>query len=367
MTLVRRSLKKLKPYEPGKPIEELQREFKLSKVYKLASNEVPFSPDYIRKSVMAEIANLHRYPEAGSFYLRHELAKKLKINGEQLVFGNGSDELIVMTLRAFVTPGDEVIIASPTFLIYEVQSNVAGARIKKIPMRNRRYDLDRFARAITGKTRVIFIANPDNPHGTYVTHAEVVKFLKKVPERVIVFFDEAYFEFVDKKDYPRTMSLLKKRKNIILSRTFSKAYGLAGVRIGYAVSSREIAGCLNSIREPFNIDRLAQVCALAALKNQQFVKKVKTHTTREKKYLYREFEKLDLEYIPSVTNFVLIDFKKDVTRLNEYLLRRGVIIRPLAGWGLPKFFRVTVGLHKENEMFIRHLKGFLSKKGKKSP
>ncbi len=367
MALVKQSLKKLKVYKPGKPIEELRREFKLSKVYKLASNEVPFVPEYIRASVLKEISEIHRYPEASSFYLRRELAKKLNVKPQQLVFGNGSDELIVMALRAFVSPGDEVVIASPTFLIYEIQSAVAGARIRKIPLRGYRYDLAGLAKAITKKTRIIFIANPDNPHGTYVTQREVERFLKKVPRDVLVFFDEAYFEFVDKKDYPRTLSLLKTKKNLIVTRTFSKAYGLAGMRIGYAIASTDIAQCLNAVREPFNIDRMAQVCARAALKNHRFVKKVKAHTAREKKYLYAEFDKIGLDYIPSVTNFILVNFKKDVTRLNEYLLRRGVIVRPLSGWGLPSFFRVTIGLHKENEVFIRHLKSFLRKKGKKSP
>ncbi|MBN2483779.1 MAG: histidinol-phosphate transaminase [Candidatus Omnitrophica bacterium] len=362
MVSARRSLKNLKAYKPGKPVEELKRELDLKEVYKLASNEIPFVPAYIFKAVLSQIPQINRYPEASSHYVRQKLARTLKVKPDRLVFGNGSDELIVMTLRAFVEERDEVIIGTPTFLIYEIQSQVAGARIKKVPLRDYRYDLETIARAITKKTKMIFIANPDNPHGTYVTHEEVVKFLNKVPKNVLVFFDEAYFEFVMNKDYPRTLALLKTRKNIIMSRTFSKAYGLAGVRIGYAVCDPEVAQCLNNVREPFNIDRFAQACASAALDNYRFVEKVKNHIVKEKRYLYRELAKLNLEYIESVTNFILINFKKDTARLNEYLLRKGIIVRPLAEWGLPEFFRVTVGLHKENEAFIRHLKGFLKNK-----
>jgi histidinol-phosphate aminotransferase len=362
MVLARRSLKNLKAYKPGKPVEELKRELNLKTIYKLASNEIPFVPTYIFKAVLSQIHQANRYPEASSHYLRQKLARALKVSPDRLVFGNGSDELIVMTLRAFVEERDEVIIGTPTFLIYEIQSQVAGARIKKVRLHDYRYDLEKIAQAITKKTKLIFIANPDNPHGTYVTHKEVVKFLHKVPKDVLVFFDEDYFEFVMNKDYPRTLSLLKTRKNIVVSRTFSKAYGLAGVRIGYAICDTAVARCLNSVREPFNIDRFAQVCASAALDNHRFVEKAKKHVVKEKKYLCRQLNKLGLEYIESVANFILINFKKDTSRLNDHLLSKGIIIRPLTGWGLPHFFRVTIGLHKENEAFIRHLSAFLRKK-----
>ncbi|MDD4954553.1 MAG: histidinol-phosphate transaminase [Candidatus Omnitrophica bacterium] len=356
--IFKKGLDKITPYEPGKPIEEVKRALGLKEVYKLASNEIPFTPDYIRKAVSKEVKNINRYPEGSSFYLRKNLALKLKVKESQLVFGNGSDELITLILRATIEDNDEVIIGYPTFLVYEIQAAVCGAKIIKVPLYNLRYDLRSMAKRVTGKTKIIFIANPDNPTGTYVNQEEVRSFLKSIPKSVLVVFDEAYFEFAPS-DFPKTFDFLKKRGNIVITRTFSKVYGLAGLRIGYAVTTEKIAGVLNKIREPFNINRFAQVAALAAVKNDKFMKATRTYVLREKGYLYRELKRLNVTFGKSATNFVLIDFKKDTGRLNNYLLKKGIIVRPLTGWGLKNYFRVTAGFHKENVKFIKCLASYL--------
>jgi len=350
--MYKKELNKINGYKPGKPIEEVKRSLKLDQVYKLASNEIPFPPFYIRKAIDDEIKNINRYPESGSFYLRKALSKKLKVGEDQIVFGNGSDELITLSLKALISKGDEVVIAYPTFLIYEIQAKIAGAKIVKVPLNNLHYSLDEIAKKVSKKTKIVFITNPDNPTGTYLNQGEIKDFLAKIPKQVLVFFDEAYFEFAPK-DFPKTLDFLKKRGNIIVTRTFSKVYGLAGLRIGYGITTRELAGILNKIREPFNINRFAQVAALAALKNEEFLKRVTTHVKKEKEYFYQELKKCQLSFTKSATNFILVDFKSDSSDLCNYLLKQGVIVRGLKGWGLKNFFRVTIGLPGENKKFIK--------------
>tara|TARA_B100000315_G_scaffold260621_1_gene323471 strand:+ start:3049 stop:4128 length:1080 start_codon:yes stop_codon:yes gene_type:complete len=358
--IYRDDLKNIKPYQPGKPIEEVKRELRLKKVYKLASNESPFSPKYLKKALLAELENINRYPESSCFYLRKVLAKELKVKPETLVFGNGSDEIIALSLRALISEGDEVIVSYPSFLIYEIQAKIHGAKIKKVPLRNLKYSLDDIAKKINKRTKIIFIANPDNPTGSYLNSSQVRNFLKKIPKSIVVFLDEAYFEFAPK-DFPKSLKLLKERGNIIITRTFSKAYSLAGLRIGYAITTKEIATILNTIREPFNINRIAQSCALTALKNKKFMRAVVAFTNNEKNYFYNQLSGLGLSFKESATNFVLVDFKKNTANLFKFLLKKGVIIRTLAGWGLPNYFRVTVGLAKENKSFIEYLKQYLKK------
>ena len=362
MSLYRKELDKIKAYVPGKPIEEVKRSLGLSSVYKLASNEIPFEPYYIKTAVLSEIKNINRYPETGSYYLRNILAKKHKVKPDQLVFGNGSDEIITLSLRALVGRDEEVIVSFPTFLIYEIQANISGLKVKKVPLRQFRYDLNAIAKKTTNKTKIIFIANPDNPTGSYLTYKEVKDFLKKIPKSVVVFFDEAYFEFTGP-DFPKSLELLKMRGNTIVSRTFSKAYGLAGLRIGYCVTSSKIAAVLNKVREPFNINRFAQVCAVAGLKNKLFLLKVLKYIERDKEYLYSELKNHGLKYVKSSTNFILINFERKVDELCTYLLKKGVIVRNLKGWGLANCFRVTIGKTNENKRFLRCLNNYL--KGKK--
>lgn len=356
--LIRKDIKKIRVYKPGKPIEEVKRELKLKKVYKLASNEIPFAPPYIETAIKKELKNIHRYPESNSFLLRKKIASLYKVRESQIIFGNGSDELITLTLRALIEKGDEVIISYPSFLIYELQAKIERAKIVKVPLKNFRYNLDKIAEKITPKTKIIFIANPDNPTGSYLAHSEVESFVKKISKNILLFFDEAYFEFAPS-DFPQTLKFLKQRGNIIFTRTFSKAYGLAGLRIGYGITSEEIASAINRVREPFNVNRLAQVAALAALENKSFVEKVVSYINKEKEYLYKEFESLKLNYIKSATNFITVNLNKKVDGLLEYLLKKGIIIRSLSAWGLANFFRITVGKHQENVKFIKYLREYL--------
>jgi histidinol-phosphate aminotransferase len=358
----RKGLDKIIPYKPGKPIEEVKRALGLEEVYKLASNEIPFAPLYIRKAILEELKNINRYPESGCFYLRKSLAKEFKVKEEQIVFGNGSDELITLALRTFIEPQDQVLVSYPTFLIYEIQAKVEGAEVIRVPFKNFRYDLDAITKRVTRRTKVIFIGNPDNPTSTYLNHQEIKEFLEKIPRNILVYFDEAYFEFAPK-DFPNTQEFLARRGNIIFSRTFSKAFGLAGLRIGYDISSIEIANMFNKIREPFNINRFAQVAAVCALKNKGFLNKVLPYIKKEKEYLYSQFKRMNIIFVESATNFILVNFGKDTQALCNYFLKNGVIVRGLKGWGLKNFFRVTVGLHKENKKFIDCFRNYLNSKG----
>ena len=352
----RKAVLNVKPYQPGKPIEEVKREMGLQDVIKMASNENPLGPS--PKAVAAirkYLGNINRYPEGGCFYLRQAVAKKLKIKPEQLIFGNGSDELIELTLKAFVNEGDEVIVASPTFLMYEVASTAHGAKIKVVPMRYFKYDLKAIKDAITKNTKIIFIANPDNPNGTYIAKYELENFLKDLSDETIVFLDEAYFDFAEEQDYPNGLNYLEKN-NLIVTRTFSKAYGLAGLRVGYGVSSPEIIKYMEAVRDPFNVNSLAQIGAMGALKDKKFLSRSKKVVREGKKFIYAELKALGVRYVPSVTNFILIELGPKSGEVTEKLLKKGVIVRNMKAWGLENFIRVTVGKNSENKRFIKELK-----------
>jgi histidinol-phosphate aminotransferase len=359
MVKVKDELMKVEPYSPGKPIDEVKREMGLKQVVKLASNENPFGPSPLAyEALKSSIAEVNRYPDGGCYYLRKKLSSKLGVNEDELIFGNGSDELIVLSIKALTEKGDEVVIAKPTFLIYNIASTVSGLKIVTVPLKDFKYDLNQMAAKITRKTKIVFIANPDNPTGTYVDVSEVESFLETVPEDVVVFFDEAYFEYAQGGDYPDTLSY-QGRENIITSRSFSKIYGLAGLRIGYAVSSKLIIDLMNRVREPFNVNSLAQSAALAALDDNEFVKKVKERTEKGKRMLYSELEKIGIEYIPSLTNFILVKIGKKSKVIYDRLLREGVIVRQMSAWGLDDYIRVTIGKEDENLLFISALRKVL--------
>ena len=360
---VRSNILNVKNYIPGKPIEEVQREFGLKDVMKLASNENCLGPSpkaiaAIRKNLLS----VNRYPDASNFYLRKKIARFLGVSGDSLIFGNGSDEIIGMAMRTFAGEGDEVIIAKPTFIMYEIASQLANARIKFIPVRkDLKHDLVRMKEAITDRTKIIFIANPDNPTGTYVTKKELDAFFKGLPANVVVFLDEAYFEFANRAfgDYPNGMDYLD-RPGVIVSRSFSKAYGLAGLRIGYGVSSPEVISYMERTREPFNVNLLAQKAAEAAVDDVAFLKKTLALATAEKNFLYLEFKKMNLPYFDSATNFVLVDIKTDCKVAFTNLLKEGVIVRDMKAWGFDTYIRVTVGTRAENRKFIEALKRVLA-------
>ena len=346
----------VKPYTPGKPVEEVQRELGLAHAIKLASNENPLGPSRKALEAIRQAAgNLHRYPDSHCFYLVRKLASRLGVAPEQLVVGNGSDEIITLAARAFLEKGEEVVIASPTFLIYLIAAEIAQAKIRVVPLIDFRYDLAGMRRAVTRRTKLVFIANPDNPTGTYVTGPEVEAFMEGLPDQVIAFFDEAYAEMVDAPDYPDTREYLR-RHPVIITRTFSKAYGLAGIRIGYGITSSEIAQSLHKVREPFNVNSLAQAAALAALEDDEHLEATRRLLREEKPKLYQAFRDLGLEAIPSAANFILFRVGPKADSMAQRLLKRGIIVRAMQAWALPNYLRVTVGLPQENQAFIQALR-----------
>jgi len=355
--LVKKRILGIKPYKPGKPIEEVRRELGLKSIIKLASNENAYPPSKkITRAIEKNLKYLNRYPERDCFRLKKALGEKYNLKKENIIIGNGSDELIVLALRAFGCNGDEVVIAKPTFLIYEIASRVEGVKVVTVPMKDFRYDLQGMADRLTRKTKIVFIANPDNPVGTYVRTTELAAFLKKVNERTIVFIDEAYFEFACRyPEYPATLKYIK-TKNVIITRTFSKVYGLAGIRVGYGFARKELIEAMDRVREPFNVNSLAQVAAEAALKDRAFVTKCISTTEAGKKYLEKEIAQCGHSYIKSATNFILINVGKNAKVVYTKLLKRGVIVREMSAWGLNGFIRVTVGTMKENKRFIKALK-----------
>jgi histidinol-phosphate aminotransferase len=352
-------IRNLVPYVPGKPLEELERELGVKNSIKIASNENPIGPS--PKALLAikkALPNLHRYPDGNGTYLKDKLARKLGVSPDNLVLGNGSNEVLELLAATFLKPGDEAVMSAHAFVVYSLAVNSRGyKKIVAKPTAQFGHDLEQMAAAITGRTRIIFIANPNNPTGTYVHKAQLLKFLDRVPERVIVAMDEAYFEFVDKQDYPDSVELFKQgRENIVAVRTFSKIYGLAGLRIGYGVAAPEMVGFMNRVRQPFNTGSLSQVAALAALEDKQHVLRTRKNNAAGMNYLEKEFSRLGVEFIPSVTNFMLFRAPFDAKKFYHSMLLEGVILRPMGGsYGIPDWLRVTIGTPAENKRFIKTL------------
>ncbi len=358
--IANKNIVNIKPYVGGKPIAEVKREFGLKSVIKLASNENPFGPSpKVLKAIAVAAKEINRYPDGGCFELRQVIAKRLKVGPDQLVFGCGSDEVIVLALRAFVNEGDEVIMAKPSFLVYSIGSKMAGARLVEVPLQGLRYDLVAMKKAVTAKTKIIFIGNPDNPSGQYPTRPEIEAFLKGLPQDVLVFFDEAYYEFVDAKDYTDTLALLKSRRNIIVTRTFSKLFGLAGLRIGYGIADPEVADLMNRAREPFNVTSIAQAAAIAALKDEAYYKKILKVLKRERDVVCAGLEAIGLVYSKGATNFIQVRVPRSSRDVALELLKKGVIVRDMSAWGLEDYIRVTIGTSAENKRFLKALSDVL--------
>jgi len=300
------------------------------------------------------ISDVNRYPDGGCFVLRQALAKHLKVVENQLIFGNGSDEVIVLAIKAFVGEGDEVIIAKPSFLVYKIASVLAGAKIHEVPLKNFHYDLQAMKAKLSKRTKIVFIGNPDNPAGTYINAKDAEDFMRAVGKDTLVFFDEAYFEYVNAADYSDTLKLMKKYPNLMVSRTFSKIYGLAGLRVGYGVASAEIIDILNRLREPFNVNSVAQVAAAVALSDQGYYRRIAREIGKQREYLCRHLESMGVKYEASFTNFMLIQVK-NASQTATALLKKGVIIRDMTAWGLSDYIRVSVGTFSENKKFIKAL------------
>ncbi|MBI3317506.1 MAG: histidinol-phosphate transaminase [Candidatus Omnitrophica bacterium] len=359
-------IEKIRPYEPGKPIKEVERELGLRRVVKLASNENPLGPS--RKAVRAmrhALREAHLYPESTCFYLVKRISEELGVAENQILVGNGSNEIIEILMRGFVSEGDQVISSETSFLVYPILTQVMGAEYIAVPMKDFRYDLEGIFAAITEKTKMIFIANPNNPTGTYVKAREVEDFIAKVPKHILICFDEAYVDFVDAADFPHMLFHAKTEKpNIVLLRTFSKSYGLAGLRVGYAVAAGEIIRYLHKVRQPFNVNSLAQAGAAAALEDRFFLWRTRLLVRSGRKYLYKRLAKLGLRAIPSQANFILVDTGYAADEVFEALLRKGLIVRSMKAYGLSTFIRVTIGRRGENALFYRLLKQFLKEKQK---
>ncbi len=351
------------PYEPGKPIEDVERELGLSRVIKLASNENPLGPSpKAMRALRRAIGRIHLYPDGGCYYLKKRLARALGVRPTQLVIGNGSNEIIELLARGFLERGDRVVSSGTSFLVYPIIAQVCGGEFVSVPMLDFRYDLNAIAAKIDRRTKLVFISNPNNPTGTYVTRREVDVFMKRVPPNVIVCFDEAYYDFVDARDFPDSFSYVGPRHpNVIILRTFSKSYGLAGLRVGYGVADEEMVIFLNKVRQPFNVSRLAQVAACAALDDSAFLRRTQQLVSAGRQFLYAQFLKMELFHVPSQANFIMLNVRRDATKIFGALMREGVIVRSMKAYGLPTYIRVTVGKKSENVVFIRALGKVLGK------
>jgi len=358
----RESIEPMKPYVPGRPIEDVQREFGLANVVKLASNENPLgcSPK-ARDAVIESLTESGYYPDGNCTKLRAYLSVFLGVAPGELVFGCGADEIIAMAGKVFVNPGDECITAAETFSQYKASTLSMGGVMVYAPMKNNTYDLDAILQRITDKTRVIFLANPNNPTGTMFTQAEQLAFLEKVPSRVFVMIDEAYSEFVSDPSYPQTLPLLKKYKNIMLVKTFSKVYGLASLRIGYGIADESIIKLFEKIRPPFNVTIQGQAAALAALQDREFVQSSYKNNLEAMDYYYHEMDSMGLSYIPSQTNFVTTDTGRDSREVFQALMKKGYIVRPCYIFGMGNtWIRVTMGTLEQMKGFVKALKEVLS-------
>lgn len=351
--LMRKELSKLKPYIPGKPIDEVKKEFGLDKIVKLASNENPLrGSEQVKKAVAAEMEVVNRYPDGACRTLKGVLADKLSINEDMILFGNGSDGLLKVIAEAFLTDEDEVIISHPTFVEYIFVSHLMGSQLVRICMDDYRQNLRAISEAVSAKTKMIFLTNPHNPAGTVFSQGEFNDLLDTLAEGTIVVMDEAYYEYVQDENSPDGIEYIKKGHPIIVLRTFSKIYGLAGLRLGYAVASKQIIEILRMARDPFNVNRIVQAAAGAALKDTAFFEKSLEINEKGKEYLYEELDKRGIEYVPTEANFILINLKMDSMDVFQHLLKMGLIIRPGKPLGYPQHIRLSIGLPEENKFFI---------------
>ncbi len=357
--LVRKNILNVMPYVAGKPIEETKRQLALKDVIKLASNENPLGASPLALSAIKKnLPGINRYPDSSSFYLKKRLSKYLNLEPSNLVLGNGSDELIDVIIKTFVEEDENIVTAETTFLEYKIIAQVNNRKIITVALRYFKYDLEAIKKNINKKTKLIFIANPNNPTGTYVTKYELQEFMNSLGQNIILVLDEAYDTFIDVDDFPNSLSYLK-TANIIVLKTFSKAYGLAGLRIGYAIARPEFISYMERARQPFNVNLLAQAAATAALGDKNFLRKTRKIILEGKNYLYDQLSRLGIAYVPSAANFILIDTGKDGAGIFKDMLKYGVIVREMKQYGLKNFIRVTIGTKKENERFIKVFKKVL--------
>lgn len=361
MALAAAGIQTLKPYEPGKPVDELKRELGLSDVIKLASNESPLGLSArVQEVLQRALADIARYPDGNGFRLKQALAERHGLEANQLTLGCGSNELFELLAKTFLGPGDEAVMSRHAFAVYPLVVQAAGAESVVVPSRAWGHDLDAMADAITERTRLVFIANPNNPTGTWLSKGELKAFMKVVPERVLVVLDEAYAEYVDQENYPKGFKLQRHYPNLIVTRTFSKAYGLAGLRVGYGVANAQITDLLNRARQPFNLNSLALVAAETALTDVARLQESLAINSAGYDQLTSAFARLGLDFIPSVTNFVTLHLGPRAGAIQQALLHAGIIVRPLASYDMPEYLRISIGLEAENQRFLTALEAELA-------
>jgi len=361
---IRPEVKCFEPYVAGRPVSQIKRELGLSKVVKLASNENPLGPSkYALKAIKESARDSYFYPDGNAFALKQAIAAKFRIAPSQIILGAGSDEIIELIAKTFFKPSDNIVVSQYAFIRYKMAGELMGCKVITVPMKNYRHDVAAMFNAVTKKTKAVFIANPNNPTGTYNTAKEIEALLGRLSKKFganapLVVLDEAYYEYASvKPDYPQSIGYLSRYPNLVITRTFSKIYGLAGLRIGYGFSSKEIAGFIDRVRPPFNINSAAQAAAVASLKDLEQVSKSARLVEQQKKYICGEFLKLGIEYIPSAGNFILMRSKPFTSsQLFNKLLRKGVIVRAMDEYKLPQWVRVSIGLPSENAFFLVKLK-----------
>lgn len=364
----RKEIRNFQPYIPGRPIEEIKNKYNLKNVFKLASNENPLG---CSKKVVTVLKNLvksfHRYPEGSSLILRQKIAEKLKVSCQEVIIGAGTDELIELVAKTYISKNDNIVISKHAFIRYKMAGELMGCNIISVPMKNYTHDLKEMSKKVNNNTKVVFIANPNNPTGTYNTTNELIDFLNYLKNKKlypIVVIDEAYYEYARVyKDYPESLKLREIYPNLLILRTFSKVYGLAGLRVGFGISRKEIICELDRVRPPFNVSTVAQYVAAKALEDEEHIKKSVKLVMKEKEFLYKELEKIPLKYIPSVANFILIDVSPYLGKeIFQRLLRYGVIVRSMDEYDFLNHIRVTIGTHKENLFFINALKHIIKER-----
>jgi len=343
---------RIRPYPPGKPVEEVERELGRTAI-KLASNENPLGPSpKAQEAVRRFLDHMHFYPDGSGFYLRQKLAEMHGLGMDQIILGAGSTDLIELVGKTFLNSVDEAITSESAFYMYRLAVEDTGAALVQVPMRDMTFDLPAIAHAVTSRTKVVYLGNPNNPTGTMFTADELDRFLDAIPARVLVVLDEAYYEYVQRPDYSHSLDYVRAGRNILVLRTFSKVHGLAGIRLGYGMGHAELIECLNRIRSPFNASSVAQVAGLAALDDHEHVARSVESNRREMKFLAAELTLLGVRHTPSVGNFLLMDTGRDCEEDFLRLLHEGVIVRPVKIYGFPTSLRVTVGTHEENELFL---------------
>ena len=351
----------LQPYQPGKPIEELERELGIKDIVKLASNENALGPSPAVMDALATVNDLYRYPDGNGFALKRALSEFHEIRPEQITLGNGSNDILEFAARAFLNDGYSCVYSEHAFAIYPLVTQAVGARGIETPAKNYGHDLQSMLASITDDTRLVFIANPNNPTGTCLHTAELRQFMDNVPENVFVLIDQAYYEYAGEADYPNCIRWLDDYQNLIVTRTFSKAYGLAGLRVGYSISHPDLADLLNRVRQPFNVNSIALQSAEIGLRDQEHIERTIEFNRGGMAQLVAGLDSMGVHFIPSSANFISIDMEQTAMPIYEQLLREGIIVRPIASYGMPNHLRVTIGLEQENDRFLTALSKILSK------